>query len=165
MTSHAQKTVILFDIDYTLFDTDHYKQSNLTEHKLYTEIEKVLHELGQECVLGILSEGQYDHQRNKLIKTNILSHFDPDHVHIVSDKLSALAEILQFYKDSDVVLVEDKLPILYHAKQQLPSLKTIWIKRGIYAEKQDPISGFHPDHTLLTLEHLHNQIIELAQEY
>ena len=40
------KPIVLFDIDYTLFDTAFFKESGLSEHKIYEEVIEVLEEGG-----------------------------------------------------------------------------------------------------------------------
>lgn len=146
-----EKPLVLFDIDYTLFDTAKYKESHLTKFGTYEEIEKALIEVVKTADLGILSEGEYDFQTTKLLQTDILKHFDHDRVHIVLDKLAELPEILKQYKDRTLYLVDDKLTVLHAAKQIRPELVTIWIKRGPYAEEMQSVM-YNPDHEVETLE-------------
>lgn len=153
-TDTQKKRFIFFDIDYTLFDTHEYKESQLTNLTLYEEIEQMLEEIPGEYTLGILSEGQEEFQKNKLLATKIDHHFDQQHIHIVVNKVENLPRLLDEYKNESIILVDDKLPILYNAKKILPSLFCIWIKRGPYAESQRPIPGFVPDAEIDSLKNL-----------
>lgn len=150
----TKQYILLFDIDYTLFDTAEYKRTNLTVLRLFEEIEELLQHLHKKHTLGILSEGDPEFQKNKLLQTEIFEYFNELHIHIVIDKLGSLPDILKKYQTDEVFLVDDKLPVLYNAKKILPSLKTIWVKRGMYAEQQQPIPEFSPDAEVLDLANL-----------
>lgn len=139
------KPVILFDIDYTLFDTDFFKKSNLSEHKIYEEVIEVLENLKKIAVLGIFSEGGLYFQKTKLEKTGIEKFFGKNNMHIVLNKLDELRNTLEKYEDAKTFFVDDKLSILFNAKKMFPEIFVIWVKRGFYAENQKEISGFKPD--------------------
>lgn len=139
------KPVILFDIDYTLFDTDFFKESKLSEHKIYEEVIGVLENLKKIAVLGIFSKGETQFQKTKLEKTGMAKFFKEENVHIFDDKEINLTQVLGRYKNSKIFLVDDKLGILYAAKMYLKQVFTIWVKRGFYAENQKKILGFSPD--------------------
>jgi hypothetical protein len=143
--------IILFDIDYTLFDTAIFKQSNLTRYSLYPEVPNILNKLSTQATLGILSEGEKETQQNKLIKTKIYHLFNKDHIHITSDKQKKIKTLIENYKDKSLIIIDDKLPILPLAKKYIPQALTIWIKRGEYAKNQKPLPGFTPDAILNTL--------------
>ncbi|QQG40455.1 MAG: hypothetical protein HYV37_02690 [Candidatus Levyibacteriota bacterium] len=148
------KKVVLFDIDYTLFDTEKFKGTNLQTFALYKEAVDVLEKLKDTVYLGIFSEGNLDLQKTKLIKTKIHSSFTRKHIHIVVNKEERIEQVLKKYKNCLVFLVDDKLTVLCQAKKLLPSLVAIWVKRGIYAEKQLPINGFTPDAIIENLREL-----------
>jgi len=148
------KKVILFDIDYTLFNTDIFKQSQLRTHAVYDEVYDVLKELSKIAQLAIFSEGKINFQKNKLLKTGIQKHFLKGYTHIAEKKEEMLRRILQKYIDNRVFLVDDKLTILHLAKTISPSLFTIWVKRGIYAKNQKEIPGFKPDATVDNLKRI-----------
>lgn len=139
------KPVVLFDIDYTLFDTAFFKQSGLTKHKIYEEVMQVLDNLSSFATLGIFSKGEIQFQKTKLEKTGMAKFFKEENVHIFDDKDINLIGILDKYKDSKLFLADDKLGILYSAKKHMKQIFTIWVKRGWYAENQEPIPGFTPD--------------------
>ncbi len=145
------KLIILFDIDYTLFDTARFKQSNLTQYSLYPEIHKILNDLSTHATLGILSQGEKGFQQNKLIKTKIEHFFHKDHIHISLDKEKLIRTISEMYKDKSLVIIDDKLTLLLLAKKYIPHVFTIWIKRGEYAKNQKPLPGFTPDAILESL--------------
>jgi FMN phosphatase YigB (HAD superfamily) len=154
------KSTILFDIDYTVFDTGKFKDSDLQNFQVYPDCVSTLTQLSQIATLGILSEGTYDLQMEKLVKTDILIFFSKDDIHIVENKTDTLQHILGHYRDTDVSFVEDKLTMLQQATEILPNMKTFWLKRGPYAEDQKSILGFSPDHTIDSL----SMLISLIQK-
>lgn len=157
----SKQKIVLFDIDYTLFDTDYFKKTNLQTHRIYDEVEDVLHELSQIALLGIFSEGELVFQQTKLEKTGIVKYFVEEYIHIVGAKNEVLAEVLHKYKDATVFLVDDKLEVLKNASDVLPSLVTIWVKRGIYAQNQKPIESFAPHGIIDTLQ----EVIPIVTAY
>lgn len=155
MKQLSDKPIILFDIDYTLFNTAHLKETNLAEFLLYEEVTGVLEELSPLATLGILSEGTTEWQEKKLHETDIVNFFDKKHTHIVEKKFNLGENILKGYKSSDrIFIIDDKLTFLFEMKSVMPALQTVWIKRGVYAMNQSPISGFTPDFTIDTLNEL-----------
>lgn len=143
--------IVLFDIDYTLFNTDRFRQSNLSDFVLYDEVVQVLTQLEKVATLGIFSEGTLELQNEKLHQTNILPHFIEEHIHIVAKKEEGLKTVLYKYRNYKIFLIDDKLTILQKAKNILPELITIWIKRGKYAENQTSLIGFVPDEEFYNL--------------
>ncbi|MGE5042308.1 MAG: HAD family hydrolase [Candidatus Levyibacteriota bacterium] len=141
---------ILFDIDYTLFDTETFKKSNLTSYNLYPQTKKVLEQLKSSFRLGILSEGETDFQMKKLQETGILGLFDRAHIFIITNKIESLPGIMEHLKEEEVVFVEDKIRMLEKAKSLDPQLKTVWFKNGPFVEE----SGFTPDHVIESLADL-----------
>lgn len=142
--------IILFDIDYTLFDTEEFKKSNLTTYKLYPQTQKVLEQLKSSFTLGILSQGEKGFQIMKLQETGILELFDPGHLFIIPDKLESLPGIMDMLKAEDVAFVDDKIWMLEKAKSLDPKLKTVWFKNGPFVKE----SAFTPDKTITSLEEL-----------
>jgi bifunctional UDP-N-acetylglucosamine pyrophosphorylase/glucosamine-1-phosphate N-acetyltransferase len=150
-----KKPIVLFDIDYTLFNTAHLKATNLLEFLLYDEVNEVIEQLAPKARLGILSEGEFAWQTRKLKETKIHEVFEIEHMHIVEKKFEVAETILKKYQESDkIFLVDDKLTFLYQAKQILPSICTIWVKRGEYAMNQKPIEGFTSDYTVNNLQEI-----------
>lgn len=148
----TKQKLVLFDIDYTLFKTDIFKQTKRQKHSVYDEIYNVLEELSKVAKLGVFSEGDITLQKTKLRQTKIHKYFPPKYTHIVEIKDQNLKKILKKYKNNKLFLVDDKLTILHTAKKILPSIFTIWVKRGIYAQKQKPIPGFEPDAEVTDLQ-------------
>lgn len=144
--------VVLFDIDYTLFDTAFFKESKLLEHKIYQEIISVLDSLKKIAVLGIFSEGDVAFQIEKIKQTNIDKYFARENTHIVSDKYLDIKGILEKYRGSKIFFVDDKLGILHAAKKNMPEVFTVWVKRGPFAKAQEPITEFNPDATVDNLQ-------------
>jgi FMN phosphatase YigB (HAD superfamily) len=154
ITLNKQK-IVLLDIDYTIFDTDLLKNSNLQKFALFAEVRNTLLDLSKVASLGIFSEGDIAFQRRKLEETNILEHFMEEHTHIVERKSVVIKEMLDKYKNKgQLFLVDDKMSILAMAKQYMPKVFTIWVKRGIYANIQQPIENYTPDAVVETLENI-----------
>src|SRR3989338_8292349 len=145
-----KQKIILFDIDYTLFNTDVFKETQLKKHSVYDEVHSVLKNLSNVAELGIFSEGETDFQKTKLNKTDIKKNY----VHIALNKKDEIRNILNKYSNKQLFLVDDKLTILYELKRVLPSIFTIWVKRGVYAKNQKEISGFKPDATVDNLKEI-----------
>lgn len=139
-----KQKVVLFDIDYTLFDTSTFKQTNLKDFVLYGEVIDVLLELQKYAKLGIFSEGDIDFQEKKLRKTKIDRHFKKEHLHIVAKKSESIDSVLQKYKNTMVFLVDNNLDVLRAAKQEDSSIFTIWVKRKGLRIKR-PLPDFKPD--------------------
>ncbi|MDP3941711.1 MAG: sugar phosphate nucleotidyltransferase [bacterium] len=144
----GRKKVVLFDIDYTLFDTKLFKESGLKTFSVYEEASESLGDIGAYAELGIFSEGETQFQKEKLSQTAIDSYFQGEHTHIVAKKYDSLIDVLSKYKDASLYLVDDKLEVLYRAKKFKPDCYTIWMKRGPFATKQQAIEGFSPDATI-----------------
>jgi hypothetical protein len=149
------KPVVLFDIDYTLFDTRKFKDSKLKDYSIYDEINKILTQLIKIASLGIFSKGETEFQKTKLEKTGMLNFFEEKNIHIFNDKDVNLISVLQKYKNSKLFLVDDKLEVLHSAKKYMPQIITVWVKRGPYAETQAPIENFVPSATISNLSNLY----------
>ena len=144
--------IILFDIDYTLFDTNLFKETQLTTFRLYDEVEETLKTLKKNFRLGIFSEGDLEFQETKLKKTAIAAYFEPKFSFIVSDKRDALKELGEKLSgEEQIFMVDDKLEILADIKHAISKVKTVWVKRGFYAEHAKPIPGFAPDFSVMTI--------------
>ena len=144
--------IVLIDIDYTLFDTKTFKESNLTNYSLYDEILSVLPSLANLAELGIFSKGEDAFQNIKLQATGINNFFQPENVHIFADKDVNLKKVIEQYKDLKIFLIDDKLMTLYNAKKNNLSVFTIWIKRGPFAEDKKLLDNFSPDATITNLK-------------
>jgi len=149
-----KKTIVLLDIDYTIFDTKTFKDSGLTNFSLYNEVLQVLGKLKETVELGIFSKGNLVFQNTKLNKTGIKDLFNKEHVHVFEDKEINLNSVLEKYKDYKIFLVDDKLSILYDAKAYNPLVFSVWVKRGPFAENQEPLENFAPDATITDLSSL-----------
>lgn len=160
MAVERKEKIVLFDIDYTLFNTDIFKQSNLETFGVYEEVAETLINLQKFAKLGIFSEGKLYFQKSKLINTKIYKHFEREHTHIVGNKSEVILELLKKYCDDMLFLVDDKLEVLHKAKTIDPLIFTIWVKRGIYAKNQKPIPDFHPDFMTKSLE----EIVKIIKE-
>lgn len=148
--------VVLFDIDYTLFDTQIFKKSGLTEFKLYEETMATLETLGATVKLGIFSEGDLDFQKTKLVETMIEEKFEKDYIHIVKSKNDTLDEVLTKYKNKKLVLIDDKIEVLEKAKKFSDNVLTVWVDRGPFAENSS--SSFTPDKKVKSL----SEVVEIV---
>jgi FMN phosphatase YigB (HAD superfamily) len=138
--------IVLFDIDYTVFDTDLLKKSQLKDFAVYSEVIDTLTNLSKIATLGVFSEGVIDFQRKKLRKTHIEKFFFEKHIHLVENKSDVIEKMLRDYRDKGkLYLVDDKITILAKAKECYPQVFTIWVKRGIYANVHYADLGFTPD--------------------
>ena len=150
-----QNKIILFDIDHTLFDTDYFFQTKLTEFKVFDEVHDVLKQLSEVASFGIFSQGEIAFQRKKLKETNIAKYFMEEYIHIGDDKTVMIKTLLRRYrKKGKIFIVEDRLHFLPLIKEYEPDIKTIWIKRGFFAMSQEPIPNFTPDATIENLREL-----------
>jgi phosphoglycolate phosphatase-like HAD superfamily hydrolase len=139
------KPIILFDIDYTLFDTAIFKKTNFAQYSLYKEVHGVLSDLSKKIILGIFSQGEENLQNTKLKATKIDHFFQKEHIHIELQKEEKIKIIGDKYKNTYLYIADDKLTLLSLVKKEYPRVFTIWIKRGIYAENQKPLPDFTPD--------------------
>lgn len=148
------RQLILFDIDYTLFDTDQLKRTDLKNFSLYKNVRQTLTQLGKVADLGIFSEGNLDFQLKKLHTTKIHHYFATEHIHIVDKKLEAIENLAQKYKThKNIFLVDDRLTIFPGLKNKLPNLFLIWMrKKSGHEDYQTPLEGFYPDAEIDTLE-------------
>jgi hypothetical protein len=153
------KPVVLFDIDYTLFDTRKFKDSQLQDFDIYDETMKILTQLKRVASLGIFSKGEAGFQKAKLEKTGMLKFFEENNIHIFDNKDANLISVLEKYKDSKLFLVDDKLEILCSAKRHMPQVITVWVKRGPYAQIQEPIENFVPSATIDDLSNLYRIVL------
>lgn len=158
-SSSGRKKFVLFDIDYTLFDTNAFKNSQLKDYKVYDEVLLVLDKLSKIADLGIFSKGEVEFQNTKLKKTYIKKFFQNHHIHIFEDKDVNIKNVLDKYRNHTLFLVDDKLLTLYAAKLYNFSVFTIWVRRGPFAKDQRPIKNFSPNATIYNLSDL-NKIIE-----
>jgi FMN phosphatase YigB (HAD superfamily) len=145
-------SIVLLDIDNTLFNTEKLKKSNLSLFELYDEVEETLAKLAKVTTLGILSQGEIAFQKKKLEKTGIRRYFSGEHTHIVAYKISVMKDILQMYRsNARIYFIDDWLEGLRIAKKTDPSVFTIWMKRGEYADTQEKHSDFMPDAVIRNL--------------
>ncbi len=208
-------TVVLFDIDYTLFDTElfrgklykaisdvlNFSQMELTKvqqealdyvrievgyfhpvkfseflssalgrekekdsilkalfqpeiflDNYYEETEEILRVLSQKVTVGIFSKGHTRFQKEKIRK--IIHLLNNDHIHITTNKYTRLPKVLSRYKNKKLYIVDDALGVLHKAKQLRADVFVVWVKRGFYATKQEPIEGFVPDAIIGNLSEL-----------
>jgi FMN phosphatase YigB (HAD superfamily) len=194
----SKKTVILFDIDHTIFNTvtfvdKVYKKnfeslgkaaflklleetkadfkkalgekgsikSNIANALLdqaglsddfHKETVEILGKLSKLATLGILSKGDENFQKKKI--ESIVHFFAKEHIHITSNKLEILPEIVKEYKNDKLIIVDDMLEVLITAKKLNKSIVVVWVKRGPFAKKQLPIENFTPDLTVDDLSSL-----------
>lgn len=159
LSQKKPKKIIFFDIDRTMFDTEHFYDTKFSEYRVFKEVKEVLERLSVLTNLGIFSKGEEALQLKKLDKTGIKKYFKENYIHIVEDKYTALKNILKNYNDHAVVFADDDLNSLHLAKKLNKNLITIWVKRGKHAQKQGKIAGFNPDFILTDL----SKILEILR--
>lgn len=142
------RTVIFFDIDYTLFDTDGFKTSGLVLYKLYNEVNHTLNVLSKSAILGIFSEGEEAFQMQKLENTGIDKFFDRNNIYIFLNKKEHVQEVLKKYAGKNIFVVDDRKTMLECAKVKGVGVKTVWLKRGIYLSEE---SDYVPDYEINTV--------------
>lgn len=143
--------LILFDIDYTLFDTAAFKESNLTNYSLYDEIASLLKDLSKTAMLGIFSQGELEFQKNKLKETGIDKHFIDEYINIVESKVDTIESVIDKYKNYEIFLIDDRIDNLEMAKGHDRNVKTVWVKRGPFATGE---TKFIPDKSISDLKQL-----------
>lgn len=147
--------VLFIDIDDVLFDTDHFKNNDLQIFKLYDDVKEALIKLKQIIKIAILSKGEDDFQKQKLIKTGLLDLFIEKDIHIVGEKDDRLKLIFEKYKGLEKYILDDRIDNLEKIKEIEPAIKTILIKRGRY---QDLVSIYKPDYVVRNFEEIINLI-------
>lgn len=149
-----KRNVILFDIDHTIFDTEHFKESGLTDYVLYEDVQEALLKLREIALLGIFSTGEPDFQTEKLLRTGIYDHFFGANIHISERKEDILQETFQRYENDRVFYVDNWLEKLYVAKQYMPSVFSVLIKRPELQMQEEPIHDFSADVKISNLHEL-----------
>lgn len=135
---------IILDIDRVIFDTERFYASGKKDFSPYLEDSGALlslFRLGTLCAFSeVTKNGTVDLQRKKLSKLEIEHFFDESNIHISTDKIKQLPEILEKYKDGLIILVDDRVEVLEEAKKiaqekSYQDLFTVWVQRGSHAEK------------------------------
>lgn len=130
-----------------------WQDTTLLKESLYPEVTDVLEKLAQKHItFGIFSAGAASFQRSKL--TELQHFFQDEHIHIHTIKENNLATVLEKYKDKQVFLVDDYLPIIEKAKKINAGVVTIWVKRGRFAAHFTPSADNPPDYTITDLSSL-----------
>jgi FMN phosphatase YigB (HAD superfamily) len=150
----SNKPIILFDIDNTLFNTQDFKKSGLTQYSAFTEVKKVLSAFHKKAILGIFSQGELEFQKAKLKKTGLYNFFVKEHIYIEILKKDKIEFLIKKYQQNHIYFIDDNLSILESVKKSFSSAIIIWVKRGEYANLQNPIPGFTPDFTITNLTSL-----------
>lgn len=119
---------------------------------LYKETKQVLDLLSKNRLLtiGVFSTGHDSFQRKKIKEIQDLFH--KEHIHIFIFKEKELQNIIKRYKEYRLYLIDDFLEILHRAKKLNKNVFTIWMKRGRFAKRQEPIPSFAPDATITSLK-------------
>lgn len=156
--------LLLLDIDDTIFNTDTFKKSQLTQYSLFEDVQDALQQLHAIATLGILSQGEKSFQVKKLQETQIHPYFIPEHTHIFEDKAREYKQLFaRYHNRKKVIFVEDRIASLAKAKQADLSIVAVWMKRGRYAHHAPRDISFHPDYTVTTLHDLSRIIHQIDQ--
>ena len=128
-------------------------QQEIIKQAIYQEVIPTLRNLQKnQYMLGIFSSGQTEFQLAKI--SLVEDFFHKDHIHIAAFKEEKLEDLLREYKEKQIVLVDDYVEVLYKAKNFLPDITAVWMKRGKFAEKAKMPQGFFPDATITDLSEL-----------
>lgn len=146
------KQKIKTDVSAVILEQIWFDQQLMRE-SLYEETIPFLHELQKRNItLGIFSTGNSEFQSAKISLLEDVLH--KDYIHIFSDKVSQIDTVVRSYKRYDLTLVDDFIQVLAKAKNLDTSLSTVWVKRGLYAEKQIMPRGFTPDTIITRLDEM-----------
>lgn len=140
------------------FGREHYKKritnlfynDNLMQSCLYKESQKAVEDLQKKALIVIFSKGKDVFQRAKISAIKPL--LEDKHIHITTNKYETLPKLIKRYKKKKLYLVDDALDVLHAAKRLNLEIFTIWVKRGEFAEKQKPITGFESDAVISNLK-------------
>lgn len=217
MTIKKSKTILLLDIDYTIFDSDiyreyvysalakelgykdfdefyplskvvsarvkekvkHYNPDLLLKElllikktktdleklekifwndeiyikSLYSETKSLLREIkAKDITIGILSTGHDRHQRQKI--KNINDFFHNEHIHIFTNKIQKLGEIMDKYETDNLILVDDLPLVLAEAKKKNDDITAVLVRRNKKYETTTEVPGFVPDKVISSLNEL-----------
>lgn len=112
--------------------------------------------------VDIVSDGDADYQSRKIARSELEEAVGgPGHVHIYIHKEGSFPDLMSKLPARHYVLVDDKEPILAHAKQLEDGLfTTVWVKQGHYAN--DPAQYAKPDPDI-TLDNI-SQLCDLGRD-
>lgn len=148
MEKHAK------EIEEFLFGKDFFKEG------FYPDVEFTLRTLKDMVRLGIFSQGDERLQGAKIEQSGFKDVFDKELMYIIKPKkLDFLPSLQKLHSKDKIYLIEDKLEILYEVNKKIPSIFTIWIKQGWYAENQKEIPDFKPDATITNLK----EVVDFVQ--
>lgn len=122
---------------------------NLLQKHIFSEVKGTLDTLKTFGDLGVFSQGEEKIQKAKI--RELLHMFTVEHIHIMQNKSELFHTVLTHYKNEEVYIIDDALPILFEVKQHFPTVKVVWMERGEWATKQAKIPGFTPDATVKNL--------------
>ena len=149
--SKIDKKQHIREIEEFLFGKDFFKRG------FYPEVEFTIRSLKNAFRLGIFSQGHKKLQGAKINQSGLRKFFDDELIYIKKPlKLNFLPHLKERHINDKIILVDDKLEVLYEVKKYIPSFFTVWVKRGKYAEKQKNIEGFKPELTVFDLKNLKN---------
>jgi len=139
----THKKAELMDI---IFDDNHLKEF------IHTDVLTSLTKIAQISEIGLFSQGEEKMQRAKI--KSIQHFFAKEKIHISINKKSEIKKIFGLYNDYQVFFVDDVLPVLAAVHVHNPAIVTVWIKRGKYAQLQQPLEDFTAHATILSLTEL-----------
>lgn len=123
-----------------------YSQETFKE-SYHQEVAHILKQLPSVAKLGIFSTNQKEFFLRKFVM--IEEYFDKEFIFVAHDKNDIIDTIIGFTEKYQVILVDDLIDMLQLVKEKNKDITTIWIRRGIYAEKVTDPTPFKPDFTFL----------------
>ena len=151
-------TKILERKDYKDRIIKFFYDDRLMQKCIYNESTKVVEYLNRKVLIVIFSKGKDLFQRGKLAAIKHL--LEDKHIHITANKYETLPKLMKRYKGKRLYFVDDALDVLRAAQNLNPAIFTIWVMRGRFAEKQQPIAGFEPSAKVLNLR----DVIQLVEQ-
>lgn len=133
-------------VEDILFNSSFFKKG------FYEEVEEALKSIKKLARIGIFSKGDRKLQWAKIEQSGFKDFFQKDIIYIgAPSKMDLVPEILEKHKNDIVYLIDDKPVIINDIKKYMPSVFTIWLKRGKYINQVKETKDFKPDATITNL--------------
>lgn len=136
-----------------LFNSGFFKDS------FYDDVEETLEALKKFTRIGIFSHGDYKFQWAKIEQSGFKDYFEKDISYIKNVKMDFLPFLKKKHLNDKLYLVDDNPSIIDGAKKFMPSIFTIWIKRGEFKNSAKEIENYKPDATVDNL----SKIVEIIR--
>lgn len=148
LKEHSHTTIPLDELENVFFDETLYIDS------LYEDARSVFQEIvvKRDIPIIIFSTGEKKFQLQKITAVKEMLH--EDRVHIFTNKLLQLKDVLTKYKDYQIYIVDDLPTILKEAKLFDNDITTIWINRDPSVSEKDFVDNFSADNVIENLREI-----------